>query len=232
MNDIKIFTAFHKEFQIPKDDFHIPIHVWKALSNIELPYEWDNTWDNISKKNSNYCELTMLYWVWKNYKIGDNDYVGLAHYRRLFDVNTLKDIYRYDIIVPKKHLLTSFTTHISLESQYKLVHIPEDFDLMKDILYSKYPEYKNYDYIFSKQHLFYLRWYFYNMFIMRYKLFLEYSERLFNILFEVENKIKISSNSYQARVFWFMWERLFNIYMEKKRCEGYKIAEKNILIIK
>ncbi|KAA8788070.1 DUF4422 domain-containing protein, partial [Lactobacillus crispatus] len=34
----------------------------------------DNTDINISLKNQSYCELTGLYWIWKNYK---DDVIGI-----------------------------------------------------------------------------------------------------------------------------------------------------------
>ena len=45
----------------------------------------DNTGDNISKDGRKYSEITVLYWVWKNYeKVGNPDYIGFMQYRRHF----------------------------------------------------------------------------------------------------------------------------------------------------
>lgn len=43
--------------------------------------------DNIDGRNPWYCELTGLYWLWKN---SDAYYVGLEHYRRYFESPTQK----------------------------------------------------------------------------------------------------------------------------------------------
>ncbi len=59
---------------------YLPIQVGAALTDIRKGCITDDTGDNISVKNKDYCECTGLYWIWKN-TTGQN-YVGLCHYRR------------------------------------------------------------------------------------------------------------------------------------------------------
>ena len=63
--DIKIIVATHKKYWMPSDDIYLPVHVGKK-GKTDLGYQGDDTGDNISDKNTNYCELTGLYWAWKN----------------------------------------------------------------------------------------------------------------------------------------------------------------------
>ena len=50
---------------MPDDPMYIPVQVGSAL-NPPLPYIGDDTGDNISERNPYFCELTGLYWAWKN----------------------------------------------------------------------------------------------------------------------------------------------------------------------
>ena len=98
---LKIFVAYHKEPVFVETENIIPIHVWKKRSKKDFWIMWDDTWDNISDKNNDYAELTAQYWVRKNYKLSDSDYVGFCHYRRYFTykykynfLNSIKIMYR------------------------------------------------------------------------------------------------------------------------------------------
>ena len=98
MNGFKMYIVAHRPFDYLKSikdiPGYIPIHCGKSIyidtEQGYLPELGDNTGDNISWKNRYYCELTGLYWIWKNDKSQPDDIVGIEHYRRYFgdDENT------------------------------------------------------------------------------------------------------------------------------------------------
>ncbi|MFD1772524.1 DUF4422 domain-containing protein [Paenibacillus rhizophilus] len=215
---IKILVATHKKYEMPSEGIYTPIHVGRE-GRIDLGYQGDNTGDNISSKNSNYCELTAIYWAWKNVTC---DIIGLCHYRRYFSINNSKlnskltnilneiqiiDIMKnYDIIMPQKVLTNKHT----VESHYIKYHRSQDLKEIRNILSEKYPIYLNsFDKVMSGKEL-----YLFNMFITNKNLFNEYSNWLFDILFELEMRLDISSyDRYQQRIFGFLSERLFNVWL-------------------
>lgn len=99
----KILVAYHKPAKLVKNDIYVPIHVGRALAKSKYEqnkinkedYLWlfdnmigDDTGENISLLNNQYCEMTALFWAWKNYdKLGNPDYIGLCHYRRFFMID-------------------------------------------------------------------------------------------------------------------------------------------------
>ena len=232
--DIKILVATHKKYWMPVDNVYLPIHVGRE-GKADLGYVGDNTGDNISAKNANYCELTGLYWAWKNLKC---DYVGLCHYRRHFTSENIhtdnvekkkavilnrkdyeKLLQEYDVILPVKRNYYIET----VRSQYEHAHNKRDLDEAEKIVSELYPEYSEaFAKVMSRTRLYIL-----NMFVMKKTLFDEYCRWLFSILFELEKRIDISSyNEYEARVFGFISERLFNVWLEKQQ-----LKVKEVLIV-
>lgn len=74
-----IGVAFHKKYFNYRDDIITPIYVGAKINRENLEYLKDSTGNNISEKNENFCELTGIYWLWKNV---DADFYGMMHYRR------------------------------------------------------------------------------------------------------------------------------------------------------
>ena len=210
--DIKIVVATHKNYPMPEDPIYFPLHAGAAI-NPPLEYPGDNTGDNISAKNKNFCELTVLYWAWKNL---DADYIGLAHYRRHFRGKTSKIIggeelkkylLQHPVIMPHKRNYFIETNY----SQYIHAHHAADLDELKKVITGKYPQFlPAYERVMKST-----KGYRFNMCIMRKDLFHDYCSWLFDILFEVEKNLDISEYSpYDARVFGFLSERLLDVYIE------------------
>ena len=229
--NIKILVATHKVYWMPEDGVYFPLHVGKEGKQ-NFGYIGDNTGDNISNKNANYCELTGLYWAWKNLQC---DYIGLCHYRRYFALGNYsndiaskrnaichKDDYEkllteYDVILPKKRNYFIET----VRSQYEHAHNKRDLDEVEKIIAEKYPEYSEaFTKVMKRTKLHIL-----NMFVMKKELFDEYCRWLFDILFELEKRIDISTYSqYEARVFGFLSERLFNVWLEKQNLTTVEVS--------
>ncbi len=232
----QIYIAAHKAFTAPKDPVYLPIFLGKAA---DKGYDGaaDNTGDNISGKNPCYCELTGLYWAWKN--APRSDFVGLVHYRRYLSEAGSKQILsgdsakqlmsEYDIVLPKKRNYYIETCY----SQYKHAHNIADLDRARQIVCEMYPVYADsFDRVMAQRSI-----YIHNMFIMKQRLFEDYCQWLFPVLFELEKSIDISNyNTYNKRVFGFIAERLFNVwldYRQLKYCElSVVFTEKQHLIWK
>lgn len=227
-SDVSIYIATHKKFIKPNFDYYIPIRVGAKINDDDFGYTRDDSGKNISEKNKNYCELTAMYWIWKN---DESSIVGLTHYRRYF-VNNLKKIninnviskekikkilQKKDIIVPNPLVMMKKT----VEKQYDNGHKIEDLKKCGEIIKEKYPDY----YLSYKRTL--KRHYYYNcnMIICNKKIFDEYMEWLFSILFTLEKGKDLSNyDSYQKRIYGFLSERLFNVWLEKNKHYKLKIV--------
>lgn len=217
---------------IEKDGYTL-LQVGAAINkDINISKIKDNKGDNISEKNRNYCELTGLYWIWKNSK---EKIVGLVHYRRFFytkiffnnqNVATEKDVNKilekYDIIMP-----TMGHTNMTVYEQYDKYHDINDLLLCGEIIKDKYPEYySEFEKLLKKK-----KYYPFNMFIAKKELIDEYCEWLFDILFESEKTINKSlekKDKYNKRVYGFLSERLFNVWLNTKKLKIKELPVYNV----
>lgn len=82
-----IFVAYHKPSAVFQSEIFMPIQVGAKDSAWNSGLVRDDGGDNISSENGRYCELTGLYWGWKNYlpTHPEVECVGLCHYRRFLN---------------------------------------------------------------------------------------------------------------------------------------------------
>ena len=209
---IKIFTITHKLFTPPPNPMYVPLHVGRAGKE-DLGFLGDHTGDTISLKNASFCELTGMYWLWKNYH--SSEYIGICHYRRyllnengtLFTETELSSLLKqYDMITTKLLTLPG-----SYYDGFSTNHHIKDLLTTGGVIQEKYPEYSStFEQLIHGPHT-----YFGNIFITSKKEYDRYCQWLFDILFEVEKRCDFTGyNGYQIRLFGFLSEFLQTVWIQ------------------
>ncbi|MFB8341309.1 DUF4422 domain-containing protein [Brucella cytisi] len=259
---IKVYVNYFYNARIVSNTILTPIQVGRALTNHRLDMLGDDTGDNISLQNHAFCELTGMYWAWKNDL--KSDYLGFMHYRRFLDFNT--DVDRpndsfHGVIVEKtdENFLNDFgltegrirealsmcdgivskgidlsdVGYKSVEKQYRA----SPHHHIKDFRLAEKIVTELYpsDTIFFKRMAKGSTLYPCNIFIFKRALFLEYCEWLFPILKELHDRIDTTGYSSQAkRAVGFLAERLFTVFFLKKKAlePQLRFTELRLVIVK
>ncbi len=237
---IKIVVATHKKYRMPGDAMYLPLHVGAEGKTdedgnpLDFGFVKDNTGDHISHWNPSFCELTGLYWAWKNL---DAEYLGLVHYRRYFGFGKGKDpfanILTYDeikpylgtikVFVPKKRKYYIET----LYSHYAHTHYAEQLDETREIIREKYPDYvAGYDKVVLQR-----QGYMFNMMILVRPFFDDYCAWLFDILFELRERIRMEDlSTFQERFYGRVSEVIFNVWLDHQ-LESGRLKQKEVMEI-
>ena len=225
--------AAHKPYWMPEDACYLPVHVGHALhTDTNLGFAGDDTGVSISAKNPHYCELTALYWAWKNLAA---DYAGLVHYRRYFTRREVRDVEARKkeiltaadwerildgapVVVPKKrrYFIESNRSH------FNHAHHPDGLDCAEDYIRTTYPEYvPAFDKVMNRT------WAnMFNMSVMRKDLYDAYCAWLFEILAAVETRVDITGwDAYESRIYGFVGELLLDVWLEQN---GIAYREQNV----
>lgn len=221
-----MYVITHKEFHYNLPKGYQPVLVGANFNKNPLHYISDNTGENISNKNKSFCELTGLYWIWKN---TNDSQVGISHYRRYFSKYDSRKKLDLAVLltgsvkpIPPKDLdqMLADTEWIvaqpesggkgTLGETFAHYHHKKDLDITRQVIQEKSPKLlTGFDKVMQQE-----RGSFYNMFYTSREQLDKYCKWLFSILFEVEKRVDISQyDSYQQRLFGFLGERLLNVWL-------------------
>lgn len=226
MKTIRIMVACHKKTDVPEDSLYLPVQVG-AAGKKAIGFQRDDEGENISAKNDVYCELTGLYWCWKNL---ETDYLGLVHYRRYFTMHRHRNgsdalssvltsrqaeelMEQYDVILPRKRKYYISTVY----DHYSSTFSQEQLDETRRVLQSCRPDYVKYwDRVMKARSA-----YVYNMFIMPKRLADRYCAWLFPVLSELEKRICTDGmTDFEKRYAGRVSERLFNAWLLHEIASG------------
>lgn len=201
---------------------------YMAFDNIREHFYIDepHTGNNIDELNPYYCELTGLYYLWKNCK---DDVVGLEHYRRYFvdgkrkllSEEKINDILKSNDIICAD--FDSMLTRCTLEDRFNrpacsVGTMKLELKIIKDLMKIYHPEmYDDFEkYLKQKYH------YQFNMFICKKELINEYCEFLFTMLKPISDKML---DKIKKRSIGFIGEiLLFTFWVQQKKLLVYEVS--------
>ena len=241
---MSIYIVSHLRLKPPHDPGHRIMYVG-PLSGQSCPAKFAVTdadlSPHIAHKNQTYCELTALQQVARRHPATSEDVVGLVHYRRRFvngpkwlsqiirstqksrwtrpfsnallekheltQSKAAKLLNHCDVIVPRLSRLKE-----SIEQRYVQSHHGEDWYKLRQLLVDQFPDYVPAFEQCARGHSIHH----FNMFVANSAFLQHYTPWLFSILDQLESQIDLSGRDhFQIRVFGFLAERLFNVYLLK-----------------
>ena len=250
-SSIEIYVATHKPI-----DFALPDYCKKIQVNAEANGQWpgylhDNDGlDNISLKNPNYCELTVLYSMWKNCK---SDIQGLFHYRRYMMSRINRMTASFDELIKTAYVFPDEVRNACVTAE-EIIEALKNNDIILPMPVSRSPLNvletmaffcRKYKYINVMRKVIRDFWPDYllalyevfegefmsvcNMFITGRKITDEYCEWLFSVLGKVENLVSnYEGKEDYARLYGYLSEILINVFVRKNNLSA-KYFYKNMV---
>lgn len=214
---MRVYAAcFEKDRPLLKSveypEWLVPLQVGAENAVRKIARLQDNQGRNISVKNKNYCEITGLYWLWKN-KLGkkpvgnDRQYYGLFQYRRMLMISE-DDIYRLadnevDVVLPYPMIYAP-----NISEHHKRYLSDKDWQVLLDVIGRYSPQYMCVMQDVMAQQYFYN----YNVMIAERSVLNDYCQWLFDILEQVELLSSPPEQERADRYLGYMAENLATVY--------------------
>lgn len=216
---IRMYQAKSQVDKPLRESFAQPSYVFAiqagaVRSSVRVADLSDDTGENISEKNGNYCELTALYWIWKNKLLSDGaadnetaQYYGLCQYRRGFDLKE-DDLLRLtdndvDAVLPYPLLYEP-----NINAHHERYIKETDWKAALQALEELQPEYATaFPEILGQQYL-----YNYNLILAKKNVLREYCEWLFPILFRTEELSVPKGSQRNDRYIGYLGETFETLY--------------------
>ena len=187
------------------EPFEVPIQAGAALAHGRAARLQDNTGENISQKNQQYCEMTAVYWVWKN---SQHEWTGIEHYRRRLLVEPGMLTGGIDAILPLPYICYPNTV-----AQFRRFVSEDVFQALLRALKALYP--KEYD---SYQKILYGPYqYTYNLVCAKRPVFCDYCQWFFSITEYMETMGEDVPEIKHTRALSYVAEALTNLYFMYNR---------------
>ena len=195
----------------------IPIQVGAVLCKEQMADILDCDGEGISGKNGNYCELTGLYWLWKNRLCMETEsrgvrYYGLFQYRRILSIDD-EDMMRLlnngvDAVLPYPMVYEP-----NIETHHKRYLRDEDWQALLEALEELHPEYAEaFPQILRSEYM-----YNYNIVLARREVLLDYCNWLFPVLERTEQLSVPQGNERSDRYIGYIGESLCTLYFMYNR---------------